>query len=956
MRFSVKRLLFLFVLVAMGCHAQTTVTGTITDANGNAYANGTASAQIQTVSGQPTAPSVNTTTDSTGMFTMSLPAGSYVFTVCATPVLLNIPTTNPTPKQVCFSNVMPIAISGTSQDVSVALSASAVALGPKASIGGVGFPPGTGIPQVNSGTSWGSTIIVGGGVASALSQTVNTSNGICTGTGGACVAPPPATNAVQYVSTTGNDSNSGTAADDAHAKATVGAAESALPTCTPPPPTAGNSVTAPCGRIWIVTGGTYSIPAGIVINGNYVQIHGNGMDNTILSCTTSPCITISRSGAYWPANGNSSVSSADGGLYDLTVEGNASASQIGLDAIDASGLNIHNVRFLNFSGTSAIGLKTENDSSGYTERQDFNNLAFDNDTTDWVITASSSSDISFGHNSWRGIRGILNNNQTMLVLSGYAGVYSSTLDGVCNTNPPGTNAVTCVSISGSNAAYSGFTNLTIDNGGGVTVTPITGNTSSNWKTWGYGLGNGAPLTAYNYGINIDENPNGNNAAGIAFRTCTSPIACTAHFWEYLDATSGVSFYNGTVNTFQIESSGAYMGLGLPFMMNSSATGNSTQGVIFQLNGTGKYSLYLDNGSGMSLWNGTANTYSFDPGLFTFGNSGAFTEQFDSTALTANRVNKIPDANTVLPQPLTVTSPRASLVTGLESTTGLLDTITQGQCYANSGATITANYTIKGADYGCIADVSGAGITLSFPQAGTAGFTNNYAIMLNNIGSSNVTVSFSVSTISVNGGSSVSSYTLPANAHIYVSSKDNANYEGITQASSAGGAITSWRNGVELTSINNPTFASGSTNNIFLTPFSVPSAVSFSKIYFNIDIVDAAGHYSVGIYGPCAPGVASCTAVCTPSATFSPAATGEMSTTCSQGTVTLSPPASGTSYYLATTGDSFTAKFVGSGNVPAQVCANSSTTATAGLVPATLAIPAASLTSCNHTMPFLLDNY
>jgi hypothetical protein len=117
-------------LLSLTCAAQTTVTGTIADQNGNPYSNGTASAFAVVATGQVSPPSVNTTTNITGFFSMSLPANTYTFTICAAPTSLG-PTSNPTPKQVCFTS-LPIAISGSSQDVSAQLNPSATIIGPAA--------------------------------------------------------------------------------------------------------------------------------------------------------------------------------------------------------------------------------------------------------------------------------------------------------------------------------------------------------------------------------------------------------------------------------------------------------------------------------------------------------------------------------------------------------------------------------------------------------------------------------------------------------------------------------------------------------------------------------------------------------------------------------------------------------------------------------------------------------
>lgn len=131
-----KKLIFLLFLLSGSAWAQsTTVTASVTDQNGNPYANGTASALQLVASGQPFTSTTPVTTNGSGSFTFTLPSGSYVFTVCSQPVLLgpptgNVPGQNPTPKQVCFSSGV-IAISGATQDISGQLNALAPVIGPK---------------------------------------------------------------------------------------------------------------------------------------------------------------------------------------------------------------------------------------------------------------------------------------------------------------------------------------------------------------------------------------------------------------------------------------------------------------------------------------------------------------------------------------------------------------------------------------------------------------------------------------------------------------------------------------------------------------------------------------------------------------------------------------------------------------------------------------------------------
>lgn len=137
-----------FFLLLGSAFAQTTVTATVVDPNGNPYANGTASAYTLTPSGSPFQTTTPVATTITGSFTMSLPANTYIFTICSLPTLLgfpgptpnpsptvgNIPATNPTPQQICFTSP-PLAISGGSMDISTQLNAVALILGPPSGSG-----------------------------------------------------------------------------------------------------------------------------------------------------------------------------------------------------------------------------------------------------------------------------------------------------------------------------------------------------------------------------------------------------------------------------------------------------------------------------------------------------------------------------------------------------------------------------------------------------------------------------------------------------------------------------------------------------------------------------------------------------------------------------------------------------------------------------------------------------
>jgi hypothetical protein len=166
----------------------TTVTGTVVDPNGLAYANGTIVSVLilpggtsPTLGGLPyTPPTQPVGLDATGSFTIQLadntqlqPGGTtWNFTVCSA-----IGTVQPAGGKgpVCFTLASPITISGTSQSITANLNAAALALSTRRL----------------SNTYFGTC----GGVAAAASTTGVVNLGL-TPASGSCASPPAQSNGV----------------------------------------------------------------------------------------------------------------------------------------------------------------------------------------------------------------------------------------------------------------------------------------------------------------------------------------------------------------------------------------------------------------------------------------------------------------------------------------------------------------------------------------------------------------------------------------------------------------------------------------------------------------------------------------------------------------------------------------------------------------------------------------
>jgi hypothetical protein len=160
-----------------------------------------------------------------------------------------------------------------------------------------------------------------------------------------------------------------------------------------------------------------------------------------------------------------------------------------------------------------------------------------------------------------------------------------------------------------------------------------------------------------------------------------------------------------------------------------------------------------------------------------GDAANTADDFNTTALTANRTTTVPDANTVLPQPLGAQA--RTVVTGLGSATGAFTTSVFGQC---TNVQTGTSYAIAGTDFGCIVAGSNASAeAYTIAQAGTGSFTNNFYFVLWNqgiAGQGSITLTATTSTFSCLQLCSGSTLTLPPGFRAYVWTPDNANYSAL----------------------------------------------------------------------------------------------------------------------------------------------------------------------------------
>ena len=185
----------------------------------------------------------------------------------------------------------------------------------------------------------------------------------------------------------------------------------------------------PAGKI-VIPPGSYAQSTTVVINSPYISFYGAGSGSTIVNCSvpTGDCFLF--------VDTPFTVTNGTGGLFGLTLNGNAAPAQKLVHTRDMTiGFHLWDVVLGDASGAGSICWWAEN-YAHWTERTNLNDVWFNNCTTGLSLTVNSEAggSNSFGHQSWTDVRWNLSRSQTAMQLSDTALLYASILSGVVNSD------------------------------------------------------------------------------------------------------------------------------------------------------------------------------------------------------------------------------------------------------------------------------------------------------------------------------------------------------------------------------------------------------------------------------------------------------------------------------------------------------------------------------------------
>ena len=213
----------------------------------------------------------------------------------------------------------------------------------------------------------------------------------------------------------------------------------------------------PVGKI-VIPPGSYAQSTTVVINSPYVSFYGAGSGSTVVNCT------VPSGDCFLFVDTPFTVTNGTGGLFGLTLNGNANRAQTLVHTRDMTiGFHLWDVVLGNSTGAGSVCWWAEN-YAHWTERTNLNDVWFSNCTIGLSLTVNSQAggSNSFGHESWIDVRWNLNRSQTAIQLSDNAQLYASVLTGVVNSDG-GPN--TAFNLAGTSQVTSDvWLNLLIDSG------------------------------------------------------------------------------------------------------------------------------------------------------------------------------------------------------------------------------------------------------------------------------------------------------------------------------------------------------------------------------------------------------------------------------------------------------------------------------------------------------------
>ena len=290
---------------------------------------------------------------------------------------------------------------------------------------------------------------------SALAQSARVDGAVAAAAFAAEVPAGGPEQSVRFVSQNGNDTADGK--NWGSAKASVAAALSSLPSMV----VRGQNY--PAGTLQL-GGGVYSLTSTLKASMNFVRVVGQGRYATTVNCTAAVCFS-------WDNSAGTGGDPAEGGLYNLTLNGNGSAHQVGISTVDGNGLHLVGVKIAGFDGDGAIGWRGTN-STSETERTVLIDTWFHNNSASISFTGTAVHN-SFMHNTWLGVQfNLARPEQVAIALGPHALFQANVVTGVINNDNRHGDTYAWSIDTGPGVGGDTFLALFVDNNGGGNVVGV----------------------------------------------------------------------------------------------------------------------------------------------------------------------------------------------------------------------------------------------------------------------------------------------------------------------------------------------------------------------------------------------------------------------------------------------------------------------------------------------------